>query len=41
MSMPDALPIETALIALPWFEFQVYSTFLHHYYHRAITLSTF
>jgi hypothetical protein len=41
MSMPDALPIEIALIALPLFKFQVYSTSLHHYYDRPITLSTF
>jgi hypothetical protein len=41
MSMPDALPTEIALIALPSFKFQVYSTSLHHYYHRPITLSTF
>jgi hypothetical protein len=41
MSTPDALPTEIALIALPLFEFQVYSTSLHHYYHRLITLSTF
>jgi hypothetical protein len=41
MSMPDALPMEIALITLPLFEFQVYSTSLHHYYHRSITLSTF
>jgi hypothetical protein len=41
MSMPDALPTEIALIALPSFKFQVYSTFLRHYYHRPITLSTF
>jgi hypothetical protein len=41
MSTPDALPMEIALIALPLFEFQVYSTSLRHYYHRPITLSTF
>jgi hypothetical protein len=41
MSTPDTLPTEIALIALPSFEFQVYSTSLHHYYHRPITLSTF
>jgi hypothetical protein len=41
MSMPDALPTEIALIALLLFEFQAYSTSLHHYYHRPITLSTF
>jgi hypothetical protein len=41
MSMPDALPMEIALIALPSFEFQVYLTSLHHYHHRLITLSTF
>jgi hypothetical protein len=41
MSTPDALPTEIALIALPSFEFQVYLSSLHHYYHRPITLSTF
>jgi hypothetical protein len=41
MSTPDALPTEIALIALPLFKFQVYSTSLHHHYHRPITLSTF
>jgi hypothetical protein len=41
MSTPDALPTEIAIIALPLFEFQVYSTSLRHYYHRPITLSTF
>jgi hypothetical protein len=41
MSMPDALPTEIALITLLLSKFQVYSTFLHHYYHRLITLSTF
>jgi hypothetical protein len=41
MSTPDALPTEITLIALPLFKFQVYSTSLHHYYHRLITLSTF
>jgi hypothetical protein len=41
MSTPDALPTEIALITLPSFEFQVYLTSLHHYYHRPITLSTF
>jgi hypothetical protein len=39
--MPDTLPMEITLIALPLFKFQVYSTSLHHYYHRPITLSTF
>jgi hypothetical protein len=39
--MPDTLPMEIALIALPLFKFQVYSGSLHHYYHRPITLSTF
>jgi hypothetical protein len=34
--MPDALPTEIALIALPSFEFQVYSTSLCHYYHMAL-----
>jgi hypothetical protein len=41
MSMPDALSTEIALISLPSFKFQIYSTFLHHYYHGPITLSTF
>jgi hypothetical protein len=41
MSTPDTLPMEMALIVLPLFKFQVYSTPLHHYYHRPITLSTF
>jgi hypothetical protein len=41
MSMPDTLPMEITLIALPSFKFQVYLTSLHHYYHRPITLSTF
>jgi hypothetical protein len=41
MSTPDALPMEIALIALLLFKLQVYLTFLHHYYHRPITLSTF
>jgi hypothetical protein len=41
MSMPDTLPMEIALIALLLFKFQAYSTSLHHYYHRPITLSTF
>jgi hypothetical protein len=41
MSTPDALPTEIALIALLLFEFWAYSTSLHHYYHRPITLSTF
>jgi hypothetical protein len=41
MSTPDALPTEIALTALLLFKFQVYSTFLCHYYHRPITLSTF
>jgi hypothetical protein len=41
MSTPDALPTEIALITLPLFKFQVYSTSLHHYYHKPITLSTF
>jgi hypothetical protein len=40
MSMPDALLMEIALIALPSFKFQVYPTSLHHHYHRLITLST-
>jgi hypothetical protein len=39
--MPDTLPTEIALIALLLFKFQAYSTSLHHYYHRPITLSTF
>jgi hypothetical protein len=43
MSMPDALPTEIALIALPLFEFQVYSTSLlpqaNHSFHIPITLS--
>jgi hypothetical protein len=41
MSTPDVLPTEITLIALLLFKFQVYSTFLHHYYHRPVTLSTF
>jgi hypothetical protein len=41
MSMPEALPTEITLIALFLFKLQVYSTSLHHYYHRPITLSTF
>jgi hypothetical protein len=41
MSMPDALPMEITLIALLLFKLQVYSTFLHHYYHKLITLSMF
>jgi hypothetical protein len=41
MSMPDALSMEIALIALLLFKLQVYSTSLHHYYHRPITLSMF
>jgi hypothetical protein len=41
MSMPDALSTEISLIALLLFKFQVYSTFLHHYYNRPITLSMF
>jgi hypothetical protein len=41
MSTPDALPMEIALIALLLFKLQVYSTFLHHQYHRLITLSIF
>jgi hypothetical protein len=41
MSMPDALPMEIALIALLLFKFQAYSTSLYHYYHRPITLSMF
>jgi hypothetical protein len=36
MSTPDALPTEIALIALLLFKFQVYSTFLRHYYHRPV-----
>jgi hypothetical protein len=36
MSTPEALPMEIALIALPLFEFQVYSTSLYHYYHMAL-----
>jgi hypothetical protein len=38
MSMPDALPMEIALIAPILFKFQVYSTFFCHYYNRPITL---
>jgi hypothetical protein len=41
MSTPDTLPMEIALITLLLFKFQVYLTFLHHYYHRLITLSMF
>jgi hypothetical protein len=41
MSTPDTLPMEIALIALLLFKLQVYLTFLRHYYHRPITLSTF
>jgi hypothetical protein len=41
MSTPDALPMKIALIALLLSKLQVYPTFLHHYYHRLITLSTF
>jgi hypothetical protein len=41
ISMPDALSMEIALIALLLFKLQVYSTSLHHYYNRPITLSTF
>jgi hypothetical protein len=41
MSMPDTLPMEITLITLLLFEFQAYSTSLHDYYHRPITLSTF
>jgi hypothetical protein len=33
--------MEITLIALLLFKLQVYSTFLHHYYHRSITLSMF
>jgi hypothetical protein len=39
--MPDALPMEITLIALFLFKLQVYSTSLHDYYHRPITLSMF
>jgi hypothetical protein len=39
MSTPDALPTEIALITLLLSKFQVYSTSLHHYYHRPITFS--
>jgi hypothetical protein len=39
MSTPDALPTEITLIALLLSKFQVYSTFLRHYYHRPITFS--
>jgi hypothetical protein len=41
MSMPNALPMEIALIALLLFKLRVYSTSLCHYYHRPITLSMF
>jgi hypothetical protein len=37
MSTPDALPMEISLIVL--YKLQVYLTFLHHYFHRPITLS--
>jgi hypothetical protein len=41
MSTPDTLPMEITLITLLLFKLQVYSTSLHHYHHRPITLSTF
>jgi hypothetical protein len=41
MSMPDALPMEIALITLLLFKLQVDLTSLYHYYHRLITLSMF
>jgi hypothetical protein len=41
MSMPETLPMEITLITLLLFKFQVYSTSLHHYYHRPVILSTF
>jgi hypothetical protein len=41
MSMPDALPMEIALITLLLFKFQAYLTSFCHYCNRPITLSTF
>jgi hypothetical protein len=40
MCMPDALPMEIALIAPFLFKFQVYLTSFHHHYNRLITLPT-